>query len=364
MSEPDQNFIAENDIKSDTKSQPDVASGHAESSSRSARKAVKYAARPGRGLAVMALLLSAGALGLSGYIGWRTMPLEQSQPALEEGMSQLQAQMARQQARLSDVIQGISPLKSHLDELHQREHHLLSRIDSLSGKVRGFEGNTRSQWRLAEVEYLLRLANQRLLTVTDSAGSLELLLSADELLREMDDYALFLIREALAEDIAALKAIQKVDLESAWLRLQGLKELVPKLVLLNENRLNELTPEKTVATASPANNENWQSRLKHLLVETWSRFTDLFRFTAHRKQPIEELLSPEQDLLIRQHLLLLIEQSKLALMTREAAIYQNSLEEASQLLKRYFTLGGQNSRTLSNELQALKQTPAAPELPN
>src|SRR5690606_6279760 len=46
-------------------------------------------------------------------------------------------------------------------------------------------------------------------------------LAADELLRRMDDGAVFNVREALARDIAALQGVREVDVPGLYARLGG-----------------------------------------------------------------------------------------------------------------------------------------------
>ncbi|USE36537.1 uroporphyrinogen-III C-methyltransferase [Endozoicomonas sp. SCSIO W0465] len=327
----------------------------------------------GKGLAGFALLISACALGLGGYIGWRAMPLEQSQPVLREGMDQLQTQIARQQARLTTLAQNtstdIEQQKEQLHTLQQREARLLSRIDTLATKVRELEGSTRNQWRIAEVEYLLRLANQRLLTVNDVTGALELMASAEQILEQLDDYGLFPVREALAEDMAVLKATALLNQEGTWLRLQAIADLIPDLVILDENHITDvataLNPGAAITDqANPATDGTWQETIKAILLDTWHHFTSLFRINTQREQPIEVLLTPEQDQLIRQKMLMLIEQSKLALITGQQSIYQNSLQQTSDWLNRYFMLGGEVSNQLATELADLEGLAITPKMPN
>nr|WP_306800182.1 uroporphyrinogen-III C-methyltransferase [Endozoicomonas sp. YOMI1] len=300
------------------------------------------------------------------------MTLEQSQPVLLEGMDQLQTQIARQQARLTTVAQNtatdIEQHKEQLQALQQREARLLSRVDTLSSKVRELEGSTRNQWRIAEVEYLLRLANQRLLTVNDITGALELMASAEQVLGQLDDYALFPVREALAEDIAVLKATTLVNQEGIWLRLQAIADLIPALVILDDGHIADvataLKPGSTVTDeANPPADRTWQETIKAILLDTWHRFTSLFRINTQREQPIDVLLTPEQDQLIRQKMLMLIEQSKLALITGQQSIYQTSLRQTSDWLNRYFMLGGDVSNQLASELADLEGLSITPDMP-
>lgn len=99
------------------------------------------------------------------------------------------------------------------------------------------------------------------------------------------------------------------------------------------------------------------------MLDTWHRFTRLFRINTQREQPIEVLLTPEQEQLIRQKMLMLIEQSKLALITGQQTIYQNSLKQTSDWLSRYFMLGGDVSNQLATELAELEGLSITPDMP-
>ena len=335
----------------------------------------------GRGLSGLALLLSVCALGLSGYLGWRGQPLEQALVELRAGMAQLDPQIARLQARLATLEQNSSAnidqyqqhlqrLQDQLQQSQQRETRLLSRVDTLSAKVRTLEGSTLSQWHMAEVEYLLNLANQRLMTVHDVATSRELLVSADKILQQLDDYSLFPVRQALAEDLAVLQTATQVNRQNIWLQLQAIANLVPTLTLLdNQQRLADLVQPATdssEATSNDAGTEagrSWQTVAEDVVMDTWARFTDLFRITTGRTDPVEIILTDEQEQLIRQKMQLLIEQGQLALMTGQQSIYQQSLQQASQWLTRYFAVGSGESQQLAEELAGLANLTIAPTMP-
>ena len=334
----------------------------------------------GRGLSGLALLLSVCALGLSGYLGWRGQPLEQALVELRAGMAQLDPQIARLQARLATLEQNSSAnidqyqqhlqrLQDQLQQSQQRETRLLSRVDTLSAKVRTLEGSTLSQWHIAEVEYLLNLANQRLMTVHDVATSRELLVSADKILQQLDDYSLFPVRQALAEDLAVLQTATQVNRQNIWLQLQAIANLVPTLTVLdNQQRLADLVQPATDSSETTSNDagteagRSWQTVAEDVVMDTWARFTDLFRITTGRTDPVEIILTDEQEQLIRQKMQLLIEQGQLALLTSQQSIYQQSLQQASQWLTRYFAEGSNESQ-LAEELAGLANLTIAPTMP-
>src|SRR5690554_6547046 len=80
---------------------------------------------------------------------------------------------------------------------------------------------TRTDWLLAEAEYLLRIANQRLLIEKDIKGALSALESADEVLSESDDIGVFPVRQQLAREVLSLRGIQGVDRTGMYLKLDA-----------------------------------------------------------------------------------------------------------------------------------------------
>lgn len=101
-----------------------------------------------------------------------------------------------------------------------------------------------------------------------------------------------------------------------------------------------------------------------MLKNTWNSFTTLFRFTTNRKEPLVPLITAEENILVRQNLRLLIEQTKLALLAREQRIYDKSLQQAQQWIDQYFVMAGSTSIGMLDEIQALSSLEVSPVLPN
>jgi uroporphyrin-3 C-methyltransferase len=307
----------------------------------------------GRGLSVLAIILSLVAIGFSGYIGWRALPLEQNQPALMTGQEQLQAQIARLQARLTEANREITPLKSQLITQQNRSQRLLDRTDNLAQTIQEIAGSSREGWKLAEVEYLLRLANQRLLMTSDIQAAKALLKNADTILLELDDYTLYPVREALAEDLASINSLPDFDQEGLYLRLEALTKEVNSLPLIQKATTDTPETTETEKTEQSPAAKDWKTIAQSMLQNTWESFVNLFRFTPNREQAITALLSPEEEVLIRQNLQLLLEQSKLAVLSRDQMVYESSIKQAEKWISHYFTLSGNKTKAVQNELAEL-----------
>ncbi|MGI9281875.1 MAG: uroporphyrinogen-III C-methyltransferase [Endozoicomonas sp.] len=334
-------------------------------SKRSRKQPQRPATKSGQSLSFLALLLALIALVLSGYIGWRAMPVEQAQPDLIEGQKQQQTQIARLQARLTEINRELTPIKTDLSQQEDRSERLLNRTDTLTRSLQEVAGTSQEGWKLAEVEYLLRLANQRLLMSSDTKAAKALLNSADQILLQLDNYNLYPVREALAEDIASLNSLPDFDQEGLYLKLEALTHQIYQLPLMEKEALTESsTTVSEVSETASKSSSNWQTVALSMLGNTWESFVSLFRFTPDREQKITSLLSPEENILIRQNLQLMLEQAKLSVLSRDQAIYNSSLKQASHWIEKYFSLSGSQATAMLDELKALGKVTVKPATTN
>ena len=317
-------------------------------------------------VAIVALVLSLIALGSIAYVGWYGLTLEQQISTAKPHLKKLDSELFLQSNQLASTKANLEPLQKKTKNLDQRSERLLVDVSALSAKVRALEGSARADSHLAEVEYLLRLANQRVLMSSDIDGAGKLLHSADDILLALDDYDLFPVREALAEDIAALNAVPAFDLEGTYFRLQAVGGYVKSLPLLKTEQFSaaDSTQEQDQKQDNQnAEDNNWQVKAQAVIDELWQGFASLFRFSSNRDKALDELLTPEQEALVRQNLQLLIEQAKLALLAHQSTIYKNSLLEADVWLSKYFNHNADSVDAIRQELSRLASLDISPKLP-
>ena len=82
-----------------------------------------------------------------------------------------------------------------------------------------------------------------------------------------------------------------------------------------------------------------------------------------RQQPIEPLLTSNEQSIIQNNLYLLLEQAQSALLKEEQIIYSTSLEKTAALLTRYFQLNSQ-SNALIERLTVLGERSVIQGLPD
>ncbi len=315
----------------------------------------------------LALALSLVALGGSGYLFWEGWQLKQSSGQQQTQISQ-QVETALANGR-ADTAETLASVSQQLGQLQAQAEADKANIDQLQDRLtRSIQQVTataevsRKDWLLAEVEYLLRLANQRVLMEQTANGALNLLKSADQILRETDDVTLYDVRKALAEDVAALEAVPVLDSEGMFLKLSALNRQVDSLRVtpITDKRklpslLEEITPESV--------EESWGQGIK----ASWNKAVDKFEqlvVIQHHDEPVKPLMSPEQTFFLQQNLHLMLEQAQMALLQRKQQAYDASLEKAHNWIATHFDAKDANTQALLRGLEELQGINIAPELPD
>jgi len=321
-------------------------------------------AKGGRLGVVLALALAIVALlGLGGasYFAWQ---LSQQQA---QSLQELRGLVLKQQQDTNDaqgLEQTVQVLAEELRRQKQQSKALLSNVDSQHKRLQSLANTSREDWVLAEAEYLLRLANQRLLVERATQGAAALLLSVDSILRDIDYVDLLPVRDALGREMLALKVAGHVDREGLFLRLSALANQLQTLPLIVSATAGEQVLAAPSANTSEATDENL-SFLASIGRNFWQAvgsFSDYIRIT-HEEESVEPILSPEYHFYIKQNARLMVERAQLALMREEQSIFQGSLEQAEFWLNKFYRHNLQKEH-LAAELAALQEEVISQDLPD
>ena len=323
----------------------------------------KVATWPGK----LALLLSLLALAAAGYLYWLSLQqgnsVTQSNEKLEAQVtSSINSAKSSLDKSIADMNQQLGQLQAQSSQEQQNIDKLQDRLTKSIQQVTANQNTSRKDWLLAEVEYLLRLANQRVLMENTKDGALALLKSADKILKETDDVSIYEVRKALAEDIAALEAVPTLDTEGVFLKLGALNGQVQNLRLIPISEQHKL-PELIEEVAPEVVSESWTNDLK----ASWSKAADKLGSLVvirHRDEPIEPLLSPEQTYYLQQNLHLMLEQAQLALLQRKQASYDASLNKAHSWISTYFEQQDAATQSLLNGISDLKAVKVTTQMPD
>lgn len=266
-------------------------------------------------------------------------------------------QTSQQSAQITNAMaKRIKQLESALTT--QTQH--LTNLDKLAlfntNELSRLHASDRVDWLLAEAEYLLRLANQRLNIERDAKGAEAILVASDKVLAEIDDPSIYPIRESLRQEILALQSLAKVDLDGFYLQLQA---MIKTLDTLGQE---SFLVKKTSQTPAPSKAEeaNYAQQLWNTI---WQ---DLKQALVIRRldEPAAPLLAPEQSYFLKQNLQLILEQAALAVLKEDNATFQHNLERAQQWLAQYYVKSNQTIEALTSSVASLRQHNISQTLPD
>lgn len=304
----------------------------------------------GRGVALLALLVAAAALGLS---GWQWYQAEQ-----QDG-DQRQAELARLENRITELgntqRQNQGGTAQRLEGLPnadewQQSQRLVAELQrsqqAVSQRLTNLQGDARADWKLAEAEYLLRLASLRLLAAQDVISARELLAAVDDILQAQPDSGVFAVREQLARYQAQLEALPVVDRSGIYLKLSALHEQVAGLVALPVPVFDpdEVTPE-----------EEFEDRLARRTrgERVLMRLERYVRVDFQRGKVITPLLDDAEMQRVRRTLQLTLEQAQWAVLRGEGEVYGVAMQRASDMLEQFFEMDNPQVQAMRNRLNQL-----------
>jgi uncharacterized protein HemX len=174
------------------------------------------------------LLLIIGLMAAAFYY-WQMQ--QKSDGGKQALLLELQAQIG-QKADLVQVQTALSPLKSdigssvsRIDALQQQQQALQASAE----KLFTLYGRSESDWQLAEVIYLLRIAQHKLALENDFEGAALTLQAASDKIATTADPGLLPVRVLISEEIADLKTRARPDLVGMTLLLSQLSQQIRTL---------------------------------------------------------------------------------------------------------------------------------------
>ncbi|MGB0691175.1 MAG: uroporphyrinogen-III C-methyltransferase [Pseudomonadales bacterium] len=288
----------------------------------------------GSGIAgMLALILALIAIGISSYAAYESFGNAETVPEADrvrELTASLTTMEQTQQARFAELEQLLASLPTQEGVTPAALETLATRIENDLSDIRSRLSTSSEDWLFAEVEYLVRMANQRVLMEQDPDAALHLLLSADRIVRDAEGIAAHELRAALADDIAALQAVSAPDVQGLYLEISAQIRQVSAL----ERKLPAYQAPMAQTEAPPAA-EGFLAEIATLARSAFGRLGQLLDFRRGGVE-IKPVLPPEQQYYLRQNLILKLQIAQMALLEGEAEVYRVTLIEAGQWVEESF----------------------------
>jgi uroporphyrin-III C-methyltransferase len=272
-----------------------------------------------------------------------------------------QNEAQKQQQELAEARKSFDAQEQLLDserqKMHQREAELRASVADVHKRV----GASGTQWMVAEAEYLLRLANQRLNLTRDVGTARSALILADHRLADTGDPGWNAVRHQIAREIAALDATDLPDVAGLSAKLNALAEEVPQLHLAHSTLGGPPpTPE------APAHKKTDTPKARtwdNLLAELWTGFKDTVRIRRNN-QPVQAMLAPDQQFFLYENLRLQLETARLGLARGDAELYRDSLNTVNNSLGSYFDPSSALTQSMRKQVSSLIGIDIHPPLPD
>jgi uroporphyrin-3 C-methyltransferase len=285
----------------------------------------------------------------AGYYWWQQQQVTRDYSAaiaeLEQQLAS-KAANARLDASLSPLKGDIVSLGTKIDELGLEQQGLR---DS-SEKLYELFGRDKNDWQLAEVEYLMRVAQHKLILQDDFEGAAITLQAASDRIGLTGDPGLLPVRVMISEEIAELKTRKRADLVGMTLILAQLGRQVRVLEPGFAIRVD-------TTESAPAEVEASQGWL-----ERFTAFIDsLVKVRNEATRPSEiEANSVDVGASLEDNLKL----ARWAVLERDASQYQLLLEQSLRLFREFYDLDNAANHDFMTQLQDLQKLVLKPEKPN
>ncbi len=280
--------------------------------------------------------------------------------SLEQDTAQLESLYGDRGSQQSQRLQALEDKLSAQRELIATQQR---QIDHTARELLEAGNRTRTDWLLAEAEYLLRIANQRLLIEKDIRGALSALEATDEVLTESDDIGVYPVRQQLAREILALKGITGVDRTGLYLTLEAVIDSVHQLT--DQALISEQAPGFIGSTPNEEGPE--EGGEPSLLAKTWKKFkSTLMQVVVVRRldESVKPLLSPDQSAYARLNLQLMLEEAEMAVLRGNQPLYERALAKAQAAVDDWYDGSNPRVSALNKTLAELQAHNVAPDLPD
>ena len=264
--------------------------------------------------------------------------------ALHSQFANLQGQVTTEDSKFERQIgeQG-SAFGERLDSTKTELSASIEHIQRQMNKTRG-------DMMVADAEYLLSIANQKLHLAGDVKAVLAAMAAADQRLHDSGDPGVFKVREALAEEINQLENVKLADVVGVSAKLLALEAKVKELPLfLPHSDKGKEKQDEGAKNVEPAPEGGSGSLLDSTLEDIKGLVT-----VRRTDRPVQAVLLPEEVEALRQVLLLRLEMARAALLRGDDGLYKSSLDSALSWLNEHFDHDSVLTKGVVDEIRELQ----------
>jgi uncharacterized protein HemX len=312
------------------------------------------------GLALICAFLAAAAAGVLWW-QYRMFYADLDQTDLDTGyaLQAVRADLSALEDRLADVAAVIDATRGAAADLDVRVDAIPGRFLDLEERINATQGvseDARRRWLREEAEYYLTVANAEITLAGDWDSAATALQLADQKILELANPAFSVVRERIAAELMALRAVRLPDVEGLSYSLGRLSESGRTLPM----RMG-LPGNYATGAAAPTEVPSGFARVWLSLKNAIAGMVSIER----REEVVARSLSADQQALLRQQLELELVLARLALVRGQSEVFRGSIESARTLLDRHFdpmAVSVESAIALLDEMVGLEIAPPRPDI--
>lgn len=315
--------------------------------------ALQPAAAPRRAIVQPALLVSVLALLIAAGFGFYQFRMAQalkteidrSQAINNQVQLDLQTLQTRAGQQQQQLEARFARIEAHQAEVHNQQETLSTMYDTLT---RADTART-----LAEIEQILTFTSQQLQLTGNIPAAQSTLSGIEQKLAQLNRPELISLRQALAKDSDALKALPAFDLAGIALKLDNLANTIDQLPLTIDS-FREPTAPAPRTDGDP---------ITRFAAELWHELKQLIQI-RRMDQPDALLLSPEQSYFARETIKLRLIDARTALLLHDETTYRADLVAVQSYLRQHFNASAPQTANAQALIAQLIAQPLALKLPD
>ena len=284
--------------------------------------------------------------------------LQQKTEAEKQSAFDALKQQISTKAESSQIQSNLRPLESGLAEITSRIEQLQKHQKDLqdsSEKLYELFGRDENGWQLAEVEYLMRIAQHKLILENDFEGAAITLQAASDRIATTGDMGLLPVRVKISDEIAELKTRRRADLVGMTLKLSQLGQQIRALTPGFQPQIDTGANTGTDTLAVQGEDLSVEERVRTFL----SSLVSVKRETDMAPTQTEALIINVGEKLEDN-----LKLTRWAVLERDAFQYQRLMKENIELFKQFYNLDDAANHDFYSQLQALQKAEIKPEKPD
>ncbi|MCU7939950.1 MAG: uroporphyrinogen-III C-methyltransferase [gamma proteobacterium symbiont of Bathyaustriella thionipta] len=271
---------------------------------------------------------------------------------IADKMGRITADQQQFQSQVSGQQQTTEALSKKMEISNQQ---MRQSIDVLFKQ----KGRERIGWVLAEVEYLLLIANHSLKLQNDAATAVAALEAADSRLLDTGDPGTIEARTQIRDEIQQLKALRQPDIVGMAARLASIIKMLPSLPV----QYTQVNTKKKIADLIDKKASHDTADLEQAGKDFLHELRGLVVFRKLEESP-RALMTPGQQFFLQQNLQLKLETARRSLLSGQKSLFVESLNEAAQWLNEFFDLENSLTKQTIEELQSLQKMTITSKMPD